>query len=283
MAKYRSIGIAGLGLLGGSIALAVKERALSEQVYGYTRSPQTLQKAKERGFIDRAFQDFQGFIRNSEFVILCAPVSINVELAKEVLNIDPCILFTDVGSTKTSIVSTVEQLFPAGHRFCGSHPMAGSEKKGIDFSSPELFSGKTVIVTPVKNADPSAARIIKEFWKLLGGCVVCMEPELHDEICAYTSHFPHLTAFLLVELLSEKIGYEEVRSCIGSGFKDTTRIASSDHEIWAEIFLDNQENMLKVIEEFKSQLDCVQGLIKKKDLNALKLWIEKVKKLRETL
>ena len=283
MKFFRSIGIAGLGLLGGSIAIAARVRALADKINGYTRTESTLKKARELGLIDKSFRDFSQMVEESEFVILCAPISVNLELAKTIARVRPGVFFTDVGSTKESIVRTVENTFPDGHNFCGSHPMAGSEKRGIENADGQLFHGKTVIITPARNSEVLAAETVENFWIKIGASVIRMEPDQHDRICALTSHFPHLAAFLLVELLSEDINSLKVKACIGAGFRDTTRIAASDQEIWSEIFLHNGSNVLHAIGRFKKNLEIVQGMIERKDINSLKEWIEKVKKIRSMI
>ncbi len=283
MKSFQSIGVAGLGLLGGSIALAAKRKGLAENICGYTRTPETLKKAKNLGVIDFSFQDFSDLVMNSDFVILAAPISVNVELAKSIAKIKPMLLFTDVGSTKDLIVQTVEKSFMQGHRFCGSHPMAGSEKRGIENSNPHLFEGKTVVITPANNSESSVIETIEEFWRNTGASVTRMQSRQHDEICAYTSHFPHLVAFLLVDILSERINSPSVKTCIGAGFRDTTRIAASDEEIWTEIFVSNRENILQAISKFRKDLDNVTELLQKQDFDALKSWIEKIKKIRNEL
>lgn len=280
MRIFHNIGIAGIGLLGGSVALAAKKRGLVNKVLGFTRTKATIEKALTLGVIDEPFEDFSEMVRKTEFMVLCAPISINIKLAGDIAGTKSELLFTDVGSTKKTITDFVENTFQHGHRFCGSHPMAGSEKKGVEFSDAELFSGRTVIITPARNSDTSAVETIEKFWQSLGARVIKMEPEKHDEICAYTSHFPHLLAFLLVDLLKEKLEQPQVKDCIGAGFKDTTRIAASDQEIWSEIFISNRENILKVTGKFRESLDNVEKWIEKNDIEKLKTWIEKIKKLR---
>ncbi|MCM8764814.1 MAG: prephenate dehydrogenase [Candidatus Omnitrophica bacterium] len=283
MRCFQSIGIAGLGLLGGSIALAARARCLASKIHGYTRTRETLKKAEDLGLIDKSFQDFSQMVGDSEFVILCAPISVNVEFAKIIARVKPMMLFTDVGSTKETIVHAVEDTFPQGNRFCGSHPMAGSEKRGIENANGQLFDGKTVIVTPARNSESSVVETVEKFWVNLGANVIIMESGQHDKICALTSHFPHLMAFLLVEMLSEDFNSDQVRACIGSGFRDTTRIAASDREIWGEIFLHNNTNVLGAIEKFREKLAVIENLIEKKDINSIKRWIEKIKILRSQI
>ena len=161
--------------------------------------------------------------------------------------------------------------------------MAGSEKRGIENSNPHLFEGKTVVITPANNSESSVIETIEEFWRNTGASVTRMQSRQHDEICAYTSHFPHLVAFLLVDILSERINLPSVKTCIGAGFRDTTRIAASDEEIWTEIFVSNRENILQAISKFRKDLDKVTELLQKQDFDALKSWIEKIKKIRNEL
>ncbi len=280
---FENMGIAGLGLLGGSVALAVKSRRLAHRIFGYTRSPQTLNRACELGVIDTGFSSFDEFIRDADFVVLSAPISANIELARRIARCKPYLLFTDVGSTKKEIVKVVEEFFPSGHRFAGSHPMAGSEKKGIDQASASLFEKKTVIITPVSNCVCSTAETIEKFWEETGAKTVRMDAETHDEICTYTSHLPHLVAFLLVSILSERMNEPNLNACIGAGFRDTTRIAASDQEIWSEIFLSNRENMLDAIKKFKACLGEVEEMIEKKDAQSLKEMIEKIREIRNSV
>ncbi|HOC02653.1 MAG TPA: prephenate dehydrogenase/arogenate dehydrogenase family protein [bacterium] len=283
MSMFENIGIAGLGLLGGSIALSVKELGLSKRISGFTRSPKTLERAISLGAVDDGLLNFEEFIKDVDFVVLSAPISANIELARIIGRQKPSLLFTDVGSTKKEIVKMVEDFFPSGHRFVGSHPMAGSEKKGIDQANPFLFKGKTVIITPVSNCSPSTIETIEDFWNKIGARTVRMDADTHDDLCAYTSHLPHLVAFLLVSVFSEKMDDPNVAACIGAGFRDTTRIAASDQEIWSEIFLSNSENILNAIEKFKEHLNKIEDMIEKKDAQSLKNMIEKIRKIRSTI
>ncbi|HOK79984.1 MAG TPA: prephenate dehydrogenase [bacterium] len=280
MRKFKSIGIAGLGLLGGSVALAAKSNGLVSEIFGYTRSPETLKRACNLGIVDRPFTDFSEMVKRAEFVFLAGPISVNLEFAKNILKVKPSLLFTDVGSTKKAITDLVEKLFPNGNFFAGSHPMAGSEKRGIDEARKDLFTGRTVIVTPVKNSDTLAVGTIRNFWESIGAKTVIMSAEKHDEICCYTSHLPHLLAFLLVKMIEKKLSDSDVLACMGPGFRDTTRIAASDQEIWAEIFISNKKNMLLAIKNFKLELKQIEQMIEKNDIESLKKWIEKVRQMR---
>ncbi|MGB9642935.1 MAG: prephenate dehydrogenase [Candidatus Ratteibacteria bacterium] len=280
MRKFKSIGIAGLGLLGGSVALAAKSNGLVSEIFGYTRSPDTLKRACNLGIVDRPFSDFSEMVKQAEFVFLSGPISVNLEFTKNILKVKPSLLFTDVGSTKKAITDLVEELFPDGHFFAGSHPMAGSEKRGIDEARNDLFTGRTVIITPVKNSNTLAKETIRNFWESIGAKTVIMSAEKHDKICCYTSHLPHLLAFLLVKMLEKKLRDSDVLACIGPGFRDTTRIAASDQEIWAEIFTSNKQNMLLAIKKFQMELGRVEQMIEKNDIESLKKWIEKVRQMR---
>jgi len=283
MKMFDNIAIAGLGLLGGSVALAARKNNLVSEIFGYTRTPETLEKAKNSGIVDRGFLCFSEMVKVADFLVLAAPISINIELAKSIAKIKPNILFTDVGSTKKSIADAVEKHFKRKHRFAGSHPMAGSEKRGIEQADGDLFKEKTVIITPVRNAEKNTVEKIDEFWRNTGASTVTMDADQHDEICALTSHLPHLVAFLLVEMISKEIHSSEVFACIGSGFRDTTRIAASDQEIWTDIFISNKHNILKSIKNFRTSLENVEKMIKAKDTDALKKWIGEIKEIRQRI
>ncbi|MCL5408583.1 MAG: prephenate dehydrogenase/arogenate dehydrogenase family protein [Candidatus Omnitrophica bacterium] len=283
MPEFENIGIVGLGFLGGSLGLAIKKRYIAKKVLGLTRTHETLIKSEKIGAIDKGFTSFKEFINEVDFLILCAPVLSNNKYIKDIISFKPELFFTDIGSTKSSIVKYVDSCFSDYHNFVGSHPIAGSEKKGIDFSNSDIFENKIIILTPGEKSSPLSVSGIEKFWKSLGGKTFIMDSEKHDEILAYTSHFPHAVIFTLCKTLEEKINNKEFSLSVGSGLKDTTRIASSSVEMWEEIFLDNSLNVLLLIEKFKKELDEFEDILKSKDISRLEKYLYQAKNIRKII
>ncbi len=283
MPEFENIGIVGLGLLGGSIGLAVKQKKLAKHILGWTRTPETIVKAENKGIIDKTFTSFQEFIGDTDFLILCAPVFSNNKYIEDIVRLKPELLFTDIGSTKSAIVKCVDAFFVKPHNFVGSHPMAGSENKGIDFADSKMLENKIVILTPGEKSSPFAIAQIKNFWKSLGCKTAIMNADKHDEILAYTSHLPHSIVFALCKTLKKEIDKEEFFLSVGSGLMDTTRIGSSDPQVWTEIFISNRSNILSAIERIKAEIDEFTGILENKDADLLKKYLEDAKNIRKII
>lgn len=277
--KLTSVGIVGVGLIGGSIGLALKRRRIAKQVFGFGRRLSTLKLAKEIGAIDRYFLDLEQ-ISNVECVILAVPVGVMVQKAKEVTSYlrKGCIM-TDVGSVKSSIVTQIEGIMPEGTYFIGGHPMAGSERQGIRYAREDLFEGSTCIVTKTKNSDKKSFELICQLWMAIGANkILKITPYIHDRIVAQISHLPHITS--VCTCLSPKRGSLQY---IGSGFRDITRVCASDPELWADIFLLNKKNILSAIRRFKRYVDKVQDLISNDDKKNLLRLLKDAQHLRKRL
>lgn len=228
------LGIVGVGLIGGSIGAAGRQRGLAARVTGWGRSSAKLQEAVARGILDEATDDW-GRLANCDFVVVATPVD---RIVADVLSLaEHCragTIVTDAGSVKGSICSAL-----AGEgriRFVGSHPLAGSEKTGFVHADPELFQGRVCVVTPEDHTDAGAAQVVQSFWEGLGMQVLTMSPTDHDRRLARTSHLPHLAAAALCHLLEL-----EDRPLTATGFRDTTRIAAGDPELWRAIFEANAD------------------------------------------
>lgn len=246
--------IIGIGLLGGSVGLALKAAGLCGTIVGAGRSPASIKAGLEIGAIDEAFDEPSEAGVGADLVVVCTPVnSVAGIIAEMESRLDDDCIITDVGSTKLEIARAVEQLPRAGARFVGSHPMAGSERKGVRHASADLFDGATVFVTPAEDADQAVARAVEDMWERLGGDVVTLDPETHDRIVARTSHLPHIVASMLVANLRSLD--DEATELVGKGFLDTTRIASSDPEMWADICASNPEQIREALVDLRSDLD----------------------------
>lgn len=279
----RRLVVIGLGVLGGSAALAVRRRGVAREIVAVGRRPEQLARAVADGVVDRATVDPGEGARGAEVILLATPVATIEALLPEVWRAaDPDSVITDVGSTKARIVSTAEGLARARPlAFVGGHPMAGSEQSGYTEARADLFVGATVILTPTESSDPRAVKRVSEFWQALGGRVVILDPEVHDQVVAVVSHLPHLVAFALVEAVLRcepaALGFS------GRGFADSTRIAASDPHVWRDIFLSNREALAQSVAAFRAALADLERLIAAGDASALEAALARIRAVRQTL
>ena len=275
MRLFNKVAIIGTGLIGGSIAGDIKKKRLAHQIIGVSRHKNTLTLAKKIRLIDKGSQDF-GIIQDADLVVLATPVNTILNLADIIVKFirKDCIV-TDVGSTKKAIVSKLSKIFP---NYVGSHPLAGSEKRGIMNASTGIFKDSLCILTPTNNTSPKALKKIKDLWNHLGARVIVLSPDTHDRILSFVSHLPHVIAFSLIGAVPG-----EYLKFGATGLKDTTRIASSDSRLWADIFLSNRKNMVKSIESFQGNLSRIKSAINKKDEETLVKILRKAKGKRQIL
>ncbi len=248
--QFDTVAIVGVGLIGGSIGMAIRKRRLARRVVGVGRQISSLNKARRLGAVDCGTTKLSQGVADAELVFFCTPVDRIVEQAQEAaVHCSPRTVLTDSGSTKARIVSRLERGLPDGVSFIGSHPLAGSERSGVQEARADLFDGRVCVVTQTARTPPAPLHRIEKFWQSLGSRVIRMFPEDHDRALAYTSHLPHLAAAALSVVLPEK--YYEV---VASGFRDTTRIAASDPDLWTAIFLENKGPLLDALVDYESVL-----------------------------
>jgi prephenate dehydrogenase len=273
-----TLGIIGLGLIGGSIALSARKRALAGRIVGCDRSEGILARARDLGMLDDTTTDPCTAARQSSLVVICTPVDRIIDTVTGCCDAcRPGTLLTDVGSTKTAIVRRLAGRMPPGVHFVGSHPVAGSEKNGPEHASADLFDGRVVVVTPVSDP-PVAVSTICGFWRALGGQVETMSPEHHDEVLALTSHLPHLVSSVLASVLPL-----EWRRLTGSGFRDTTRLAAGSPELWQAIFSSNRPALLDALEQFRGHLEMFRSALAAGDGERVRLLLEQGKYVRDSL
>jgi prephenate dehydrogenase len=256
MRSWDTVAIVGVGLIGGSIGLALRQRNLAQKILGVGRRRQSLEKALALGCITEIAADSAAAARQADLVIVCTPVeTIAQQVLEAARSAKPGCLITDAGSTKEQLVAEIETALataPADEvNFVGSHPIAGSEKNGPAAADPNLFDGRVTVVTPTERSDPTAVAAIEEFWKSIGARVMKMDPREHDAIVARTSHLPHLVASALAATTP---GNDECLPLTGSGWADTTRIASGDPELWRQILLTNRRPTLSALADFETVL-----------------------------
>lgn len=275
MRMFNKVAIVGTGLIGGSIALAMKKKRLCLQVIGISRHRKSLLLAKRLGAVDVASLSLEA-IKDADLVVLAMPVSKILSLAPVISGLikKDCLVF-DVGSSKANIARKLSRLFPF---FVGAHPLAGSEKRGIKFARPDLFLNSLCILTPLKNTSKNAFLKVKKLWNALGARTLVISPEKHDQTLGFISHLPHIAAFSLIN----SIPAEFLRFSTPS-LKESTRVASSDPELWADIILDNQQNSLKAISMMQSNLQGIKASLKRKDKLELINQFKKAKNKRGSL
>jgi len=278
---FDKVAIIGVGLLGGSVGLTLKARGMCGKVIGLGRSPASVEAGLEMGAIDEAAGELVEAAAGADLVVVCTPVGSVAGVIEEVESFleEDCVI-TDVGSTKQDIVRAVEQLRRAGSMFVGSHPMAGSEKKGVRNASAGLFDGATVFLTPTPSTDERTAGVIREMWERFGGKIVELEPEIHDRVMARTSHLPHIVAALLVAGL--RVLEEKRMGLVGKGFLDTTRIASSDPEMWADICMSNLEEVREAVVTLRNDLDEFNLYLTEGEYEKIFEFFRSVKTLRDS-
>jgi prephenate dehydrogenase len=271
--------IVGVGLIGGSIGLAAKRRGVARRVLGVGRRQASLDEALAVGAIDAAFLDPAPAVHQAQLTVFCTPVD---QIADQVLALapgcSPGTLLTDAGSTKAGIVNAVDGQLPEGIAFVGSHPLAGSEKKGPRFASPDLFHGRLTLITPAPRTDPGAVERIASFWKALGSQVRVMPPEEHDRALAFTSHLPHLAAAALAGILPPEL-YE----LCATGFRDTTRVAAGDPDLWSAIFAQNRSAMIAAVDALQACLVEYKRALIDRDRAALDTLLAQAKRTRDAL
>ena len=278
------LAILGVGLLGGSLARAVRAQALAREIVGIGRDEGRLRPAVVDGTLDRATTDLADGLRGADRVVLAATVRANETLLPAAWRAAaPGAVVTDVGSTKRGIVKVAERLAPsrADVQFVGSHPMAGSEKSGYGVARADLFQRATVVVTPTELSEPAAVKTVSELWSAVGARVVTLDPDTHDRAVAAISHLPHVVAWALVDAVAR---FEpEALAVAARGFKDTTRIAASDPDVWREILLANRDAVMASVTAFRAALDDLERLVAKGDGDALTALLARVKAARERL
>jgi prephenate dehydrogenase len=273
-----TLAVVGVGLLGGSIALAARQRRLAGRIVGADRNAAALAAAQERGMLDEGHTDACEAVAEASLVVFCTPVDrIAEHVAACATACRPGTLLTDVGSTKSAIVRRLAGRLPPGVNFVGSHPLAGSEKTGPENARADLFEGRLVVLTPVGDP-PAAVWTIGDFWRALGARVETMSPEKHDEVLATTSHLPHLVASALAGVLPQ-----EWRPLTATGFRDTTRLAAASPELWQAIFLSNQPALLEALDRYRAHLELFRDALLKGDGKRLRVLLDQGKYVRDSL
>lgn len=280
---FERVAIVGLGLIGGSLARALRGRGLAREIVAVGRTRGPLEVARREGVIDRYENEPGAAVQKADLVVLATPVRLLEPLLETIWSeVGEDTLVTDVGSVKRSLVRLADQLARSRPtNFVGSHPMAGSEKSGFAASRADLFEGALAVLTPGAATPPEAVKRARALWEGVGSRVVECPPEEHDRIVAAVSHLPHLVAYALVAAV---LGVDEAMlSYAAGGFRDTTRIAASSGALWREIFELNRGPLLEMLARYRGELDRLEGYMKNGNWEALEQALEAIHRQRERL
>ena len=285
---FQQVTIIGVGLLGGSLGLVLKERGLAKSVVGIGRRQANLELAVHLGAIDRFYSEPQEAVRDSDFIVLATPVDTYVShIQRWGQHVSPGTIVSDVGSVKGQLVFDLEVVLPSTVSFIGAHPIAGKEKSGVAHATSTLFDGARCILTPTPHTNAEALTRIRDVWERAGSEVLAMDPMVHDWVLGAVSHLPHIAAFSLMHALQDlQASTPESLNLLdfsGGGLRDTTRIAASSPEMWRDICLANRENLLKMVDQYITQLQAFKQLLNDQDGSGLAKNIEQAKMLREGL
>ncbi|MCF6298427.1 MAG: prephenate dehydrogenase/arogenate dehydrogenase family protein [Thiomicrorhabdus sp.] len=275
--------VIGVGLIGGSFAKGIKEAGLAQTVFGFGHNEVNLKKAVALGVVDAYSTDMETAVKDSDFILLSVPLGVMKSL---LLQMKPYlkkgVIITDAGSAKCSVIAAVQAVFgtvPAN--FVPGHPIAGKEKSGIEAADASLFVDHRVILTPIETTNADAIKQVTQLWQALGANVESMPAQQHDEIFAATSHLPHLLAFSLVDMLNEHEELGNVFPYTAGGFRDFTRIASSDATMWRDISIENSTAIVKWLKQYQTKITALTEMVENQDAKALQALFLDAKQARD--
>ena len=279
---FEQLGLIGCGLMGGSFALALKRAGLVKRVVGYSKSPHTTERARQLGVIDAGVSSAMMAVSGADIVLLAVPVSATESTLRAICPlVGPDTLIMDVGSTKCDVVDAARcMLGDKVGTFVPCHPITGKEVSGVDHADPDLYVGRQVILTPLEETLTTQLNKAEAVWTALGSHVVQMSPQMHDATYAAVSHFPHLLAFAFMNSIAGQENGQKYMSLAGPGFRDFTRIAASDPQMWRDILMANREELLLQSKKFQETLQLFDKLISSESSDALEFQIKQASKTR---
>lgn len=276
------ITIIGVGLIGGSLAKALKEKNLAKTVFGYGRDRSRLEEAKKHNIIDDYSTQIEEAVNHADIIVIATPVGTFRNIFSEVKPlIADDVIISDVGSTKTNIVDIAKEILgDKSQCFVPAHPIAGKEKSGFEASDGNLYIGKKVIITPIEDNSSESIQVIESMWKNVGAEVDFMSPQSHDDLLGMTSHLPHMLAFSLVNYLVDQNPSASIYA--GGGFKDFSRIASGDAVMWRDICLQNKDKIITHLRGYQSTVEELIDAIDQEESDKLELLFATAKKTRDS-
>lgn len=280
---FKRVALIGIGLINSSVARALQKLELADEIVCASRRQETLDKALELGIVDRATRSSPEAVAGADFVILGSPVGTYGKIAEEIgPHLAQGAIVTDVGSVKSAVIRDVAPHIPEGVHFVPGHPVAGTEHSGPEAGFAELFEGRWCILTPTDDTAPEATEKVARFWQAAGSTVEILDANHHDQVLAITSHLPHLIAYNIVGTVAdlELSTRKEVIKYAAGGFRDFTRIAASDPEMWRDVFLNNQEAVLEMLGRFTEDLAALQRAIRWGDGDKLEAMFTRTRAIR---
>jgi prephenate dehydrogenase len=283
VSRWQKVTLVGVGLLGGSIGLALKQRKLADRVVGYVRRAPSVAECEKAGAVDKADTDLWRAVENADLVILCTPIAQMGPLTTKVVPVlKRGAIVTDVGSVKASIVAELEPLVATSNaQFIGSHPMAGAEKMGVLNARPDLFEGAVCVLTPTARSKPEMVQSLEEFWQSIGARTLRLTPEVHDDLVSRSSHLPHVVAAGLANYILSPMHSKEQAMLCATGFQDTTRVAGGSPEMWRDICLANRKNLARVLGVFVEDLQEFQLALEHQDVKTIEEFLTQAKERRD--
>jgi len=281
----KRVGIIGLGLMGGSLGLALRGNDCGYEILGYARRDENRSRALDIGAADRVFPEPSQLAATSDIVVCCLPVQAIVPVLSDCAgSFGPGTVITDVGSTKQTIVAEMGAVMQsAAGEFIGSHPICGSEMEGIDAARADLYQGATTVITPGPDSDADTVNALKELWQSAGSAVIEMSAEIHDRLLARSSHLPHLTAAILASVVGRKHDIELPGGLCGSGYRDTTRLADGSPRIWRDIVQTNIEEVRNELGHLRDQTGRLLEMLESEDIDAVESFLEEARASRRQL
>ena len=265
---FERVALIGLGLIAGSMSLAMRRGKLAGEIVGYARSAETRASARDINLVDRVCDTAEDAVKDADLVVLCVPVGAMEAVSKAIApHLKPGAIVSDVGSVKRSVFEAVVPHMPNGVHFIGAHPMAGTEHSGPYSGFATLFDNRWCLIVPPEAADQSKVDQLTALWKGIGANVEFMDPDHHDLVCAVVSHAPHLIAYTMVGVADDlgRVTDSEVIKFSAAGFRDFTRIAASDPTMWRDVFLTNKDATLEILGRFTEELFALQRAIRTGD------------------
>lgn len=283
MAKINKLCVIGVGLIGGSLAIALRNAGYCAEVIGAGRNTERLQVAKDLGVVDSFTTDLSEAVAEADMVFVAVPMGAMAAVFKQIdSHLKPGAVITDGGSAKSSVMKDAKQHLKRSYsQFVAGHPIAGTEQSGVEAAFGELFQNRRVIITPTYDTNKRAAEKVTDMWKAVGADVESMSALHHDDVLAGTSHLPHLLAYGLVNCLFESNNSESYFKYAAGGFRDFTRIASSDPVMWRDICLSNKDSLLDVLSLYQTELDMLKEAIAKDDADQLLSYFDSAKTSRD--
>ncbi len=280
---FDRVAFIGIGLIGASMALAMRRAGLARSTIACARRATTRKAALRLGIVDEATKDYAKAVRGADLVVIATPISTNGPIAKAIApHLKPGAIITDVGSVKHQVIAAITPHLPKGVHFVPGHPIAGTEHSGPEAGFAELFDNRWCILTPTPRTSPKAVTKISKMWQRMGAKVDTMQPAHHDMVLAITSHLPHLIAYTIVGTATDLAGdlKQEVIKYSASGFRDFTRIAASDPVMWRDVFLSNRDAVLEILQRFTEDLTSLQKAIRRGDGKTLEALFTRTRAVR---